>query len=372
MSPIKESNMEGLRENLAEDIFSRALTILVGQGVIDQKDVESKDFRNKFMPLAADGSTRHFYRLATGIEEDFIIAAPKATTANELSEASSAWHIGTHLYHHGIPLPQLYGWDGEIGLLIFEDLGDFRLHDILAEITGSDLHQQQKREQLTPMYLQVLDELLRMQINGVEGFDASWCWDTQKYDAAVMREKESDYFLSAFWKGLLAQEENEGVLDEFDEIARMASRAESSYFLHRDFQSRNIMVKDGRVRFIDFQGGRLGPLGYDLASLLIDPYAQLNEETQHELLSHYINGLSRLMDVDRKAFIQEFKYLALQRNLQILGAYSFLSTVRGKPFFKAYLRPALEMLANRLEDSLFAEYHQLKKMVRQAGKLLRD
>jgi aminoglycoside/choline kinase family phosphotransferase len=202
-----------------------------------------------------------------------------------------------------------------------------------------------------------------MQVRGVEDFDPSWCWDTPRYDVHLMIEKESNYFLTAFWQGIMQQETDGRVGEEFAAIAELAGKVPADYFLHRDLQCRNIMVKDGKIRFIDYQGGRFGPLAYDVASLLIDPYSGLSPALQDRLLDYYLDRLQHYLSIDRMSFMQQYALLALQRNLQIVGAFSFLYRVRGKEFFKDFIHPALMSLHRRLQDPLFRDYPQIRRMV---------
>ncbi|MCI5159544.1 MAG: aminoglycoside phosphotransferase, partial [Candidatus Electrothrix sp. AUS1_2] len=239
-----------------------------------------------------------------------------------------------------------------------------RLHDVVQE-KGTD------SEQVIRLYRQAVSELARMQVRGSEGFDPAWCWDTPRYDSALMLERESGYFLRAFCRDFLRLEiDEEKIAKEFHTLADKASLAEATFFLHRDFQSRNIMIRQDRVRFIDYQAGRLGPLAYDLASLLIDPYAALPIQFQEELLEHYLDTLTGLLPYDRSRFRQEYPSLALQRNLQILGAFAFLSQQRGKPFFRQYLAPALGSLQGLLAKTATAEYPYLTALCRRCGERL--
>lgn len=137
--------------------------------------------------------------------------------------------------------------------------------------------------------------------------------------------------------------------------------------MHRDFQSRNIMVCSGTPYFIDFQGGRMGPLQYDLASLLIDPYAALSQEMQDLLLEYYMMELSRYQYLDTDRFYKGYTCCALTRNLQILGAFGHLSKNRGKTIFETYIPPALESLSNNLKRFFpDNELIQLKRVVDKA------
>ena len=125
------------------------------------------------------------------------------------------------------------------------------------------------------------------------------------------------------------------------------------------------MIKDGQVRCIDFQGGRFGPLAYDLASLLLDPYAGLPETTQEHLRLVYLEALQDLIPYDAEQFQHEYVFLALQRNLQILGAFSFLSQVRQKSFFAQFISPALSTLGALLARPEAAGYAHLRSLVNQ-------
>ncbi len=133
-----------------------------------------------------------------------VIAAPAGRSSAELAESRSAWKIGKHLRTKGVPVPELYGWDAGSGVLLFEDLGDVRLHDLVvqpASIERSD------EEAVGDYYRLALGQLANMQFAGADGFDTDWCWDSPRYDVPLMLERESGYFLRAFWQGLLGQEE---------------------------------------------------------------------------------------------------------------------------------------------------------------------
>ncbi len=131
------------------------------------------------------------------------------------------------------------------------------------------------------------------------------------------------------------------------------------------------MIKDGKVRFIDFQGGRLGPLQYDIASLLIDPYMSLPQEFQEELIGYYFDQVERRTGLAGKQLEKGYNFLALQRNLQIIGAFSFLSFQREKDFFRQYIQPSLVMLDHRLSQSCFDGFPILRKTVAASVHLLK-
>lgn len=314
--------------------------------------------------LAADGSTRRFARIHLKDGRGYIMVAPDQAGPTELAEARSAALIGTHLATQGAPVPAIYGYDADSGLLCCEDLGDTQLYN-LASATNFD--QPDDVARLRTLYRQTLTALVAMQLKGRIGFSADWCWDTPSYSRQLMLERESGYFLRAFWQGLLAAPEPPGLATEFAQLATMAASAPATFFLHRDFQSRNIMVQEGRIRFIDYQAGRLGPLGYDLASLLIDPYVQLPPALQDEFYHFYLDELSAAMPINRAEFARHYHCLALQRNLQILGAFAFLSTNRGKTFFANFIPPALNSLATLLANQTHLHLPILTASIRETS-----
>ena len=318
-------------------------------------------------PFAADGSTRLFFRLHISGHPSVILIAPGQPGEAELREARAALHIGMHLLACDAPVPAIYGFDQESGLLLCEDLGSTKLFDLAREGHFSD-HEHYGR--MRAVYQQVVAGLAAMQVQAAQGFRRQWCCDTPSYNRHLMLERESGYFLRAFWQDMLGQPEPAGLADEFSCLADLAGQAPNGFFLYRDFQSRNIMIAAGKARFIDYQGGRQGPLGYDLASLLIDTYVQLPEPFQQEIYQHYLHCLAQLITVDEEAFAQHYTVLALQRNLQILGAFAFLYRVRGKNFFAGFIRPALDALASRLASQELLRLPVLSRCVQQAAAML--
>lgn len=348
------------------EILQCAERLLRDCGLLAAKETKDLLADKQLEKIHSDGSTRRFWRLSRAGKALCVISAPGGRSSAELAEARAAWNIGRHLQQKGVPVPELYGCDQENGVLLFEDLGDVRLHDMLVRQGAEALDADARRH----YYQSVLTNLATMQLTGTDGFDPAWCWDSPRYDVALMQERESGYFLRAFWHGLLGQEDTGGTEEEFRDIAEVAGKASTNFFLHRDFQSRNIMIKDGKVRFIDFQAGRLGPLGYDVASLLIDPYAALAPQFQEELLNFHGARLAAMRPGSEGDFFKYYSFLALQRNLQIVGAYAFLSKVRGKDFFTAYIRPALLSLQDRLADPNFAGYHRVRALVHRGVTLM--
>lgn len=358
----------------AHQFFETAKRLSISSGMLTKSEAEKCFLPHNFVPLGADGSTRKFWRLENKsspvIFPPILIIAPGKTSETELAEARAAWKIGCHLKKNGVAVPEQYGWDSEYGVLLVEDLGDIRFHEFILDNRKDKKTVNTEDVAIVDMYKTVLDGLVTMQIQGGKGFIKSWCWDSACYDKTLMIERESHYFLDAFWAKYLSQETPQGLVEEFDEIASRAAKAPITFFLHRDFQSRNIMLKETKSWFIDFQGGRMGPLGYDVASLLIDPYSTLSLEVQELLLDYYIGLLEKSEKIATQEFYTQYNYLALQRNLQILGAFAFLTMVRKKKFFARYIVPAIDSISTRLEQHYFRDFTVLRKTIGNSRKLL--
>lgn len=335
-----------------------ALVAAAGQ-LLGEHDASWNAANVQVTVLVPDGSSRRFFQLRGPGREPLIAVLPPENDERGLAEATAFYQIGRHLRGCGAPLPEIHAFDPATGLVLCEDLGDRRLYEQVTERQGSG--------QTLRLYEQTVRQLARMQVRAAEGFDSSWCWDTPRYDRALMQERESGYFLRACCRDFLRLAfDQETVEAECAQLATEAATAPVHFFLHRDFQCRNLMVHNDAVRFIDFQGGRLGPLAYDLASLLLDPYAALPLSAQDHLTTVYIEALQQEISYDPEQFRHEYVFLALQRNLQILGAFAFLSQVRQKPFFAQFLRPALASLSGLLAKPEAAEYAGLRYLTHQS------
>src|SRR5210317_1562644 len=331
------------------------LNFLSKEGLVDTQE------KVILTPLSGDGSSRLFFKIKTGNTASFCGVLPDNENAKKgRAEAQAAFNIGTHLKKRGIPVPAVHAFDPENGFILFEDLGETLLYDELEKKRNKS--GDRIWGQIKETYKESIEILLYMQISIIVHFDRKWCWDTQRYDKKLMLERESGYFMQAFCQDMLGIKKFSAELnDEFSKLASYAARQPAVYFLHRDFQSRNLMIVDGKIRIIDFQGGRLGPLGYDLASLLIDPYAELPEQLQHELLEHYLEHLCTY-GLDELAFRKGYPDLALQRNLQVLGAYAFLGFQKQKSFFRQYIFPATFSLHQRLAQPEAKDYPHLRQL----------
>jgi len=263
------------------------------------------------------------------------------------------------LWDKGLPVPEIFFCDAFAGLVFLEDLGGTSLQ--------AAVQREKDRGRVMDWYHAIIDSLIALSTQGASGFDPAWTFQTPRYSRELILERECRYFVDAFLNGVAGINAGfEDFAEEFSVIADGALSHAVEGFMHRDMQSRNIMLKGGRWYFIDFQGGRLGPIQYDLASLLIDSYVGLAPAEQANLLDHGIRRLAELRPIDAAGFRQAFEHCALARNLQILGAFGFLSTVKAKPYFADYIPAALRSLNERL--AAFGErcFPKLKQNLQQA------
>ncbi len=325
----------GLNQTPDEALFAFVADFLKTRG-------QGRPWAFHAVPIPADGSQRAFFRIQPrGSGRSWIAVENPPTTPFFRRENAAYLNIGRHLRNRGAPIPELLSWDLDKGWFLMEDLGGVRFQERWAEHDGS-LDQAQG----------ILAALFHMQVQGAEGFDPAWCCQTPRYDRDLMRRHESNYFRDAFLRGYLGLDRTWRELEgPFEHLAATASRADARFFLHRDFQSRNILVSDSGFGFIDWQGGRLGPPGYDLASFLIDPYLKLPAAAQERLYRFYLNLLHDHHPSLVGPFEETYQYLAIQRNLQILGAFAFLSRNRGKVFFESFIPAAARSLLHLVEAS---------------------
>ena len=216
----------------------------------------------KFRPLvrerlAGDGSDRSWNRLTMGTKSMIMVDHQIKKIARK-TEVDAFMNIGRHLFDRRVPVPKIYGGDVFAGYVFLEDLGNLDLQTVVQKTDNW--------EKITQMYQTVIDLLIRFSAHGAQQFDADWTYQTTRYDKTLILEKECRYFVEAFLNAFLGLEiAYEDFRPEFEFLAENALTHAAQGLMHRDFQSRNIMIKNNQFYFIDFQGSRMGPIQYDLA-----------------------------------------------------------------------------------------------------------
>ena len=292
--------------------------------------------------LKGDGSDRQWYRLRIG-KKSMILVDHGIKKADRFEEADAFVNIGRHLFERGLPVPQIYDSDTFAGYVFLEDLGNL---DLLGAVQQSD-----SSVKVVDLYRRVIHLLTKFSTCGVDQFDTAWCYQTSRYSKPMILEKECRYFVEAFLNKYLGLKiKYADYKREFKYLAENALKHAVLGLMHRDFQSRNIMIKNDRIYFIDFQGARMGPIQYDLASLLIDPYVDLAHDIQTQLLTFAVGKLQEQMSLDAKNFKRCYHLCCLTRNFQILGAFGYLTRVKGKMYFEQYIPAAVRTLAHNLKS----------------------
>ncbi len=244
-----------------------------------------------------------------------------------------------HFHRHGLPVPQIFAEDLAQGAYLEEDLGDTTLYQFLSEHrAGAEI-----APEVIDAYRKVVEVLPRFQIEAGQDLNYKVCYPRANFDRQSIAW-DLNYFKYYFLR-LAGIPFNEQALEEdFSRLTKLLLSADHSYFLYRDFQSRNIMLRNGRPYFLDYQGGRKGALQYDIASLLFDGKADLPPELRAQLLDHYLDALGAYIQVDRESFLQHYYAYVYVRIMQALGAYGFRGFYERKAHFLQSVPYALRNL----------------------------
>ena len=244
-----------------------------------------------------------------------------------------------HFRRHGLPVPEIYAQDLSQGAYLEEDLGDTTLFEFLGRNRTGDSIAPPAIE----AYRKTVAALPRFQVGAGRDLNYKVCYPRSSFDRQSIAW-DLNYFKYYFLR-LAGIPFNEQALEQdFTRLTKFLLTAEHDYFLYRDFQSRNVMLRDGRPYFLDYQGGRKGALQYDIASLLYDGKADLPPELRQQLLDHYLDCLGGFIKVDRAAFLEHYYAYVYVRILQALGAYGFRGFYERKAHFLQSVPYALKNL----------------------------
>ena len=285
--------------------------------------------------IRPDGSERAF--LLTEFEGRPALLVRPAPGPMGIPEAESYFKIGRHLRARGVPVPEVLAWDPGSGEVVVEFLEGERLFERARGASS--------KERLR-LYKEAVEALSLLQVRGAEGFDPEWCYEAPEWNRRTAVEREALYFTRFFVARLLDRGRDEALEAELIRFGAEVDRLEyTGYLLHRDFQSRNLLVQGGKVRILDFQGARLGPLAYDLASLILDPYMELSFSEREAVFQMYLEAVrAQGVEADEGLLSRDLTVVGLFRILQALGAFSYLSLMKGKEQFREFLSPGVRIL----------------------------
>ncbi len=304
--------------------------------------------------IPQSGSDRVYFRVIDG-NKNFI-----ATYNLNIKENQTFIYFSNHFKSLNIAVPQVLYANEEQTAYLQEDVGNESLLERLEKIGHT--------EELFSLFKKSLQQLARMQIIGDKNLDYNQCLTAKEFGKQAILS-DLLYFKYYFLDTLQKPYDKQQLLDDFETLSTYLSNTENKYFMFRDFQSRNIMLKNDEVNFIDFQGGMKGALQYDVASLLWQAKAQLSEEWKDKLLHFYINEINSLLPkpVDSNTFVSQYNGYVLIRLLQVLGAYGFRGLFERKAHFLSSIPLALNnlkyFLANKKIGIVTPEFDRVLDIV---------
>ena len=302
--------------------------------------------------LPSSGSNRRYFRLSGKQSLIGVIG-----TCKEENEAFL--YMDAHFISKGLPVPKVLLHSEDKMAYIQEDLGDTLLFNAIEKGRKTTVFSEEEKILLSKT-IRLLPDI---QFAGADGMDFSKCYPASEFNARSILW-DLNYFKYCFLKATGMEFLEDKLEDDFQRLTDVLLRSSSATFMYRDFQSRNVMIKDGEPWFIDFQGGRKGPVFYDVASFLWQAKANLPDSLRGELLEDYINALRKYTPVDKEYFYAQLRHFVLFRTLQVLGAYGFRGYFEKKPHFIQSVPFAIANLRSLLTVP-YPEYPYLNKILKE-------
>jgi NDP-sugar pyrophosphorylase family protein/aminoglycoside/choline kinase family phosphotransferase len=298
--------------------------------------------------IGAGGSDRKYYRIKRGNKTAVLMEC-----GSNDPDFRRQIEYARFFLNHSIPVPELIEVDPDEKRAVFEDAGDTSLYNWLKC--------PREETQIEDIYRKIVDVLVLLHTSATDHVAACLPLKNRIFDYEYFRW-ETDYFSERFVQGVrhMIPDNISGLEADLNSLAFKADSFPKT-IIHRDFQSHNIMVMaDGSLQLIDYQGARMGPSAYDVASILWDPYYRLEENMRERLVDYYISKIEDKFDADY--FRETLNVCRLQRHMQALGAYGFLSSVKGKKYFLKYVPEGLRLLKEDM-SLLKDEYPDLHELI---------
>lgn len=302
--------------------------------------------------LSAAGSNRKYYRI-TG--EPTLIGV----CGINKEENEAFFSIGSQLLSKGVKVPKVLSISADRMNYLQEDLGNISLFDAIKNGRESGSFSQNEIQLLKD----TIRSLPQIQYAGANGFDYSKCYPSERFDKRSILW-DLNYFKYCFLKATGLDFSEAKLEDDFEALTDRLLSVESDAFMYRDFQSRNVMIKDGKPYFIDFQGGRRGPIFYDLSSFLWQAKANFPPSLRETLIKEYVDVISKYHSINLNDFNKTLRHFVLFRTLQVLGAYGFRGYYERKEHFINSVPFAIANLKTLLAQPL-DEYPYLDSLLRQ-------
>lgn len=332
----------------AEEVHQLGL----GNEVFEFLSLAFEDSSFEVLPLAGDASMRRYFRVIYA-DQSYVLMdwEPFGSIANY-----PFLNILKHFEKHKVHVPEVLRIDPGQGLILLEDLGDLTLERKFWE--------NQDQSHVLPFYYQAIDELVKIHFDASEDHDPD-CrafqiqFDTDKFLWEMNYAREN--LLEKILNVTLTSDQHKILDKTFLDICQRLHK-EPKRISHRDYHSRNIMVKMGKMRVIDFQDARLGPVQYDLVSLIHDSYVLLNEDSEQAILDDYLAKASpRGLKPSRDEFMTIYHLQMVQRCFKACGSFSSFYNNRKDTRYLKYIRPTVKKVLGALD--LFPEYRDFQRLV---------
>ena len=293
--------------------------------------------------LTASGSNRRYYRIYS--EDRSVSLIGVEGTSHDENHAFLT--MAAHFAKQGLNVPRVLAVSDDEMSYVQEDLGDTLLFNYIAEGRKTGVFCESEKVMLR----KTMRALAQFQVKAAEDFDFNVCYPQPEFNLRSIRW-DLNYFKYCYLKATGLKFQEDKLENEFERLAYiLLQQKDKNAFMYRDFQSRNVMVVNGEPYFIDFQGGRRGPIYYDVASFLWQAKANFHDELRHELIEEYLDELGKYMEVNRQEFYATLRHFVLFRTMQVLGAYGFRGYFEKKPHFLQSIPFAIENLRRLLKDA---------------------
>ena len=303
--------------------------------------------------LPQSGSERRYFRIHKGEGNSLL-----ATYGANIQENESFLYFSNHFYKKQLPVPEIFSISEDRLIYLQQDFGDISL--------SSQLEKEGNTSTIYSRFKESLQNLAHLQVKGNAGLDYKKCLTNKEFGKQAILA-DLLYFKYYFLDALRKPYDKQRLLDDFDALSNYLTHTEYKYFMFRDFQSRNIMIKpDGGLGFIDYQGGMKGAPQYDVASLLWQAKANLSDEWKNNLLNEYMDFFEKTIGttIDRNIFKTQYNGYVLLRLLQVLGAYGFRGLFERKAHFLTSIPLALQNLKSFLNNqSIGISVPEFKKVL---------
>jgi N-acetylmuramate 1-kinase len=297
-----------------------------------------RDSSPRVVPLTPDASDRRYFRILLPGQSSIVVSLYAAPF--DVSKLSFV-NVATLMAKMPVPIPEVLGHAGDLGVLALEDLGDVTLQAHLGAATP---------EEHAALYRQAVALIATLQKRGEQLASPEYLPYGISFDVDKLTW-ELDFFTKHFleaYRGVTLSERERMALSEEFSVLVTELAAEPRVLCHRDYHSRNLMLHNGQLFIIDFQDARMGPDTYDLVSLLRDSYVDLAEQTVSDLIAYFL-ALKGIPGEDLD-FRRRFDLMALQRNLKALGTFGYQTTARRNPVYIQYIPRTLRYVRDNLDD----------------------